>query len=357
MAERLRAEVAEVVRKQVSLGIDGVNDGEFSKANFTVYVRQRLGGFSSRPAMPGEPRHGAGITGREMCEFADYFATHDFFGHPIGPNSVAVSASPPTRYICTGPLRYRGQDSVQTDVTNLKAAVAATTVSEAFIPAIAPGVIEHWLQNEFYKSDEEFVFAIAEALREEYTAIAGTGFTIQIDAPDLLDAWEIYPDMSVEAYRRHTQIRVEALNHALRGIPEAQIRLHACWGSGHGPHKYDLPLREIVDVLFSVRAGCYSIEASNPRHEHEWTVFEDVKLPDGAVLIPGVAGHHSDFIEHPELIAQRLVRYARLIGRENVVAGTDCGLGLRVGHENIAWAKFESMAEGARIASRELWRH
>jgi 5-methyltetrahydropteroyltriglutamate--homocysteine methyltransferase len=182
------------------------------------------------------------------------------------------------------------------------------------------------------------------------------GFLLQIDDPDLPDGWQMYPDMSIADYRRHAELRVDALNHALRGIPREKVRLHVCWGSFHGPHQSDIPLRDIIDIVFKVRAGSYSIEASNPRHEHEWRVFEDVKLPEGAVLIPGVVGHCTDFIEHPELVAERLVRYAKQVGRENVMAGTDCGLGPRVGHAKIAWAKLEALAEGARLATRELWR-
>jgi 5-methyltetrahydropteroyltriglutamate--homocysteine methyltransferase len=196
---------------------------------------------------------------------------------------------------------------------------------------------------------------IADAMREEYRAIVEAGFLLQIDDPDLPDGWQMYPDMSVAEYRHYAELRVEALNYALSGIPREKIRLHVCWGSFHGPHENDIPLRDIVDIVFKVRAASYSIEASNPRHEHEWRVFENVRLPEGAVLIPGVVGHCTDFIEHPELVAERLVRYAKLVGRERVMAGTDCGLGPRVGHAKIAWAKLEALVEGARLASRELW--
>ncbi len=256
---------------------------------------------------------------------------------------------------CVGPLRYVGQQQVQTDIENLRAAIQGVKVEEAVLTAIAPGTIEHWLHNEHYKSDEDFLFAIAEAMNEEYKAITDAGFLLQIDDPDLADAWQIHRDMDVAQYRAFADLRVEAINVALKDVPRESVRLHVCWGSIHGPHKNDIPLRDIADLILKVNAGVYSIEASNPRHEHEWHVWEDVKLPNGAVLMPGVVGHASDFIEHPRLVADRLERYASVVGRENVIAGTDCGLGGRVGHAKIAWAKFEAMAEGCRIASSELW--
>jgi 5-methyltetrahydropteroyltriglutamate--homocysteine methyltransferase len=225
----------------------------------------------------------------------------------------------------------------------------------AFLPAVAPGTIEHWLRNEFYATDEEYLLAIAEAMRQEYQAITDAGLLLQIDDPDLPDAWQIHTTMSVEDYRNFARLRIDVLNHALRDIPREQIRLHVCWGSYHGPHKYDIPLRDIVDLILRVKASSYSIEASNPCHEHEWTVWGDVKLPDDAMLIPGVVGHCSDFIEHPELIAQRLVRYANQVGRDRIMASTDCGLGERVGHPEIVWGKFQALSEGARLASHQLW--
>jgi 5-methyltetrahydropteroyltriglutamate--homocysteine methyltransferase len=211
------------------------------------------------------------------------------------------------------------------------------------------------MANEHYKTDEEFVFAIADAIHEEYRAIVDAGLTLQIDDPDLPDGWNCLPGMTVPEYRKYAAVRVEALNHALRGVPREKVRLHVCWGSFHGPHHDDIPLKDIADLIFSVNAGSYSIEASNPCHEHEWRVFEEVKIPAGSTLVPGVVGHCSDFIEHPDLVAERIVRYAKLVGRENVIAGTDCGLGTRVGHASICWAKLESLAEGARRATKILW--
>ena len=235
-------------------------------------------------------------------------------------------------------------------------ALQGVEVAEAFLPAVAPGTIEHWLRNEHYRTDEAFLSAIAGAMKVQYDAIIEAGFLLQIDDPDLGDAWQIHPQMSVPEYRKFAALRIEALNHALRDIAPERVRFHMCWGSYHGPHKHDIPLRDLVDLILAVRAEGYSIEASNPRHDHEWRVWEDAKLPAGKILIPGVVGHASDFIEHPELVAERLVKYARLVGRENVIAGTDCGLGPRVGHPTISWAKFEALAEGARLATKHLWR-
>src|SRR2546427_327001 len=230
-------------------------------------------------------------------------------------------------------------------------------VTETFLPAVAPGTIEHWLRNAHYPTDEAYLAAIADAMKVEYDTIVGAGFLLQIDDPDLADGWQIHPEMSVADYRKFAALRIEALNHALRDIPAERVRFHVCWGSYHGPHKHDLPLRDLVDLVLAVRAQGYSIEASNPRHDHEWRVWQDVKLPDGKILIPGVVGHASDFVEHPELVAERLVRFARLVGRGNVIAGTDCGLGPRGGHPKIAWAQFESLVEGARLATWQLWGH
>ena len=256
---------------------------------------------------------------------------------------------------CTGPIHYIGAAAVRADIETFRAALEGVPVEEAFLPAVAPGTIEHWLRNEYYPSDEAHLYAIADAVHEEYQAIVEAGFVLQIDDPDLADAWQIHPKMSVPEYRRFAELRLDALNHALRTIPPDRVRFHMCWGSYHGPHRYDIPLRDIVDLVLKVRAGAYSIEASNPCHQHEWRVWEDVKLPPGKILVPGVVGHYSDFIEHAELVAERLVTYARLVGRENIIAGTDCGLGTRVGHPSITWAKFQAMAEGAHLATQQLW--
>jgi len=346
LAGRLRSAVAEVVHKQVECGLDVVNDGELSKPNFTNYVRERISGFEERPRRAGDPPPPLSISARDQKEFPEYFIARAGFAG-VGPSRRQV--------FCTGPLTYIGQAAVRADIENFTAGLRGVQVEEAFLPAVAPGTIEHWLRNDYYPSDEAYLYAIAEAMHEEYKAITDAGFLLQIDDPDLPDAWNIYTDMTVPEYRKFAALRIDALNHALRDIPRERVRLHVCWGSYHGPHKYDIPLRDIVDLILKVPAAAYSIEASNPCHEHEWRVWEDVKLPDGAVLIPGVVGHFSDFIEHPELVAERLVRYANLAGRENVMAGTDCGLGTRVGHPKIAWAKLQAMAEGARLATKRLW--
>jgi 5-methyltetrahydropteroyltriglutamate--homocysteine methyltransferase len=344
---RLREEVGEIVRMQIACGLDSVNDGELGKTNFTNYVRERLTGFETRQYAPDEGPEPLSIAGRERITFPEYY----------GGKAVGFAARGPSmsQVFCVAPLKYIGQSALREDIDNFRAALRGVTIEEGFLSANTPGTIEHWLRNEHYPSDEAFLYAIAEAMREEYTAIVDAGFLLQIDDPDLPDGWQMYPSMSVADYRRYASLRVEALNHALRDIPTEKIRLHVCWGSFHGTHQHDIPLAAIIDLIFKVRASSYSIEASNPRHEHEWRVFENIRLPEGTVLIPGVVGHFSDFIEHPDLIAERLVRYAKLAGRENVMAGTDCGLGPRVGHSTIAWAKLRALTEGARRATKELW--
>ena len=340
--EQLRAAVAEVVRRQVACGIDCINDGELSKTNFTDYVRWRIAGYEERPSS-GERR--LSITARDQRRFPGYFEANPR-RFPLGP---------PTMPVCVEALRYVGQADLARDLANFRDALDGVSVAAAFLPANTPGTIEHWMLNDYYKDDEAFVFAIADVMHQEYQAIVDAGFLLQIDDPDLPDGWNCLPDIALSDYRRYAAMRVEALNHALRGIPKEKVRLHVCWGSHHGPHHDDIPLHDIIDLIFRVNAGSFSIEASNPCHEHEWRVFETVTLPEGATLIPGVVGHCTDFIEHPDLVAERLVRYAHLVGRENVLAGTDCGLGTRVGHPSVCWAKFEAMAEGARRATRTLW--
>ena len=345
LPKRLRSAVAEAAQKQIECGVDIVNDGELGKSNFSRYARERLSGFVERPAGPDfKP---TSIFGRDMIEFPDYF-------NRGGRTSIGHHSRV---FYCAEPLKYVGHDEVKADIENLKAALHGKQFEEAFLPAIAPGTMEHWMKNEYYPTEEAYLFAIADAMHEEYKAIVNAGFVLQIDDPDLADAWQMFPQMSVADYRKYQEMRIDALNHGLRDLPIDRVRFHMCWGSYHGPHKYDIPLKDIVDIVLKVRAGAYSIEASNPCHEHEWRVWEDVKLPDGKILIPGVVGHYSDFIEHPQAIADRLVRYAKIMGRENVMAGTDCGIGSRVGHPQVGWAKFQAMAEGARMATKELWGH
>lgn len=357
--QALPAAVGEVVAQQVAAGVDVVNDGEVSKRGlFTGYIRDRMTGFEQRSLPAGEyqPRN-AGVTGRDRRDFPGFYAAGlgGFGTRPAAMSQQDAAHSPaPVEYVCTDPLWYTAESAVQADIGRLSAAAGEHDV-EAFLPAITPGTVEHWLRNEYYPDDESFLFAIADVLQVEYKAITDAGLVLQLDDPDLPDGWQMFPDMSVPEYRRYAALRVEALNHALRDIPVEQVRLHVCWGSQHGPHRDDIPLRDIIDLILSVRAACYSFEAANPRHEHEWTVWQDVKLPDGKCLMPGVVGHSTDIIEHPELVAQRLVRFAGLVGRENVIAGTDCGLGGRVGHPEIVWAKLADLAAGARLASQRLW--
>ena len=341
----LTASVAEVVKRQAEIGIDSVNDGEHGKTTFSNYCRERLSGHSEQ-STKSTPTPPLSIGARDRRKFAEYFSA--------GRAGFASSNPWPQLYVVE-PIKYVGQAAVTADLANFRKALDGVNVKEAFLPANTPGVIEHWLRNEHYKTDEEYLEAVADCMRQEYLAIVEAGFLLQIDDPDLPDGWLMYPDMSVADYRKYAALRVEALNHALRGIPREKIRLHVCWGSFHGPHYDDIPLKDIVDLILKVPASSYSIEASNGAHEHEWTVFETTKLPDGAVLIPGVVGHASDIIENPELVAQRIVRYAKMVGRENVMAGTDCGLSQRVGHGSIAWAKMEAMVEGARRATKVLW--
>ena len=344
----MRGVIAENVLLQMENGIDSVNDGEVSKSSFSNYMRERLDGLEIRTVDPNAPRMGA-IGGRDLQYFPEYFQ--------VGPNrsAAATGQNRVDQTVCVGPISYVGHSDVQADIDNFRAGLEGTTPPEIYLPAITPGTVEHWLKNEHYASQEEFLFAVADALAIEYKIIVDAGFLLQIDDPDLPDAWQIHPDMDVPAYRKFAQLRVDALNHALRDIPEESIRFHTCWGSYHGPHMFDIPLADIADIILNVKAAGYSIEASNPRHDHEWVVWKDVDWPDGKALIPGVIGHACDFIEHPDLVAQRLVRYANIVGKENVIAGTDCGIGSRVGHASVCWAKFKAMSDGAAIATKELW--
>jgi 5-methyltetrahydropteroyltriglutamate--homocysteine methyltransferase len=349
-SDGLAEAVKEAVRRQAEVGIDVVNDGELSKSNFTTYVRDRLGGMT--PASPDKKLPPRNINGRDIREFPEFFKTG---GGGYG-RSRAGADSPgwPVPMVCTSPITYVGQATAKQDIDNMRAALDGLDV-EGFLPAVAPGTIEHWLYNEYYSSDEDLLFAVADAMNQEYKAITDAGLSLQIDDPDLPDGWQMFPEMSVRDYQQYAEVRVEAINRALRGVPEDKVRLHICWGSGLGPHKNDIDLRDIIDVVLNVQAQVYSIEAANPRHQHEWRVWQEVKLPEGKSLMPGVVGHATDIVEHPRLIADRLVQYAGLVGKENVIAGTDCGVGSRVWNGEIAWAKFAAMAEGARIASKELW--
>jgi 5-methyltetrahydropteroyltriglutamate--homocysteine methyltransferase len=352
----LPAAVAEVVKKQVEVGIDIVNDGELSKSNFTNYVRDRLAGIAAADTT-ADQLPARNINARDLREFPEFFGSGGGGFGRNRPGAPAI-AGRPAPMVVNRPITYGGAATVQADIANLKAALSELHADvEAFLPAVAPGTVEHWLYNQYYQTDEEFLFALADALHHEYKAITDAGLNLQIDDPDLPDGWQMFPEMSVAEYRRYAELRVEAINRALRDIPTEQVRLHVCWGSGLGPHKNDIDLADIVDIILRVNAQVYSIEAANPRHQHEWRVWQEVKLPSGKSIMPGVISHATDIVEHPRLVADRLVQYARLVGKENVIAGTDCGVGSRVWNGEIAWAKFAAMAEGARIASAELWGH
>jgi 5-methyltetrahydropteroyltriglutamate--homocysteine methyltransferase len=340
---RITHAVAEIVRKQAECGLDVISDGELSKPNFILYARERLSGIAAKPSSTLEAgRLQQKAHGRDANAFPDYFATR--------PTFVGAQA------ICTGPIKYTGRAGLDTDVRNFKAALEKVKCEEAFLPAVTPGTIEHWLENQYYKNDEEYMVAIADAMHEEYKGIVDAGFVLQLDDPDIATGWQLHPEMDTRAYRKFANVRIEAINHALRSIAPDRVRFHMCWGSYHGPHKFDIPLKDIVDLILNVKAECYSLEAANPGHEHDYHLWETVKLPQGKSLMPGVVGHASDNIEHPEIVAERIVNYAERVGRENVIAGTDCGFGARVSHPSIAWAKFESLVEGARMATRKLWK-
>jgi 5-methyltetrahydropteroyltriglutamate--homocysteine methyltransferase len=346
-ASRVRGAVADIVRKQVQLGLDIVDDGEMGKPGFIPYVNERLAGFE--PSTEGRKSPFAGS--REFKSFPEFY---EWFGRTMP--SPAASA---VHMVCTGPISYKGHEHVQLDIDNLKAALNGVRAAEAFLPAISPTSVMDWQRNSHYKTNEEFLFAIAEAMREEYRAITDAGLLVQIDDPHIATYYALHPEMSVQQCRGWIELQVEALNHALRGIPRDRVRWHTCYGINIGPRVHDMELKDIIDLILRIRAGAFSFEAANPRHEHEWREWRRVKLPDGAVLIPGVITQSSVLVEHPELVADRIVRFAEVVGRENVIAGADCGFGTFAGsieiHESIVWAKFSAMAEGARLASTRLW--
>jgi 5-methyltetrahydropteroyltriglutamate--homocysteine methyltransferase len=342
LAARVRDAVAEVVKKQTTAGIDIVNDGEMSKPSYATYVKDRLAGFG-----------GAGNT-FVYQDLADYpNLAKRVFGDP-GRSRRKTPA-------CNAAISVREAHAAKTDVDNLKAALKAVGHSEAFMSAASPGVIALFFRNEHYPTHEKYLYAIADAMRREYETVAAAGFTLQIDCPDLAMGRHIqFADLSVADFKKRAAQNIEVLNHALAAIRPERLRLHLCWGNYEGPHHHDVPLADIIELIFTARPQAISFEAANPRHGHEWTVFERVKLPPGKVLIPGVIESKSNFIEHPELIAQRIARYAKLVGRENVIAGSDCGYGTWVGQAavdpDVVWAKLAALSEGARIASREFWK-
>jgi 5-methyltetrahydropteroyltriglutamate--homocysteine methyltransferase len=344
-ARRVRSAVTEIVRKQVETGIDIPTDGEQGKPGFFAYVSERLTGF--------EPKPGAkfNLFGAEVAAFPEYYK--QYFSQAMLGGTVA----PMVPLVCTGPVSYRGQDAVRRDIDNLKAALVGLKPEDVFMPAVAPSGVG---MNEHYRTEEEYMHAVAEAMHTEYQAIVDAGFIVQIDDPFLTDIYS-YSTLSAGDRRRTAELYVEAINHGLKGIPPEKVRFHTCYGINEGPRVHDAPLKDILEVMLKVNAAAFSFEAANARHEHEYHVFESVKLPAGKLLIPGVITHASNIVEHPELITERITQYARLVGRENVIAGADCGFSSQATyntevHPTVVWAKFQAMAEGARLATKQLWR-
>ena len=342
LAARIKSGVAEVVKKQADAGVDIVNDGELSKPSYATYIKDRLAGFggSSHPV----------TSYKDLADFPEL--AKRVFGDP-GRSRRKTPA-------CNAPITVADPGAARTDAENLTAAIGAVKAAEGFMSAASPGVIALFFKNELYPTHEKYLFAIAEAMKQEYETVAKAGFVLQIDCPDLAMGRHIqYGDLSTAEFKKRARLNVEALNHALANIAPEQLRIHVCWGNYEGPHHCDVPFADIADVVFAARPAGISFEAANPRHAHEWKLFETVKLPEGKVLIPGVLESKTNFIEHPELVAQRIGRYAKLVGRENVIAGTDCGYGTWVGQAavdpGVVWAKLAAMAEGARIASATFW--
>ena len=348
----LKSAVAAVVDKQVKTGIDVPNDGEFGKStSWSLYALKRLSGFELREVKGGNPF----ARGGDRARFPEFYAELEGRGEGKDWSNVTVFDA-----VCTGPIKYNGLFELQRDIDNLKTATRAAGVEEAFLPVAAPSSAIPDRRNEYYRTDEELVVALAEALRTEYRSIIDAGFLLQVDDASAAVTYDrMVPPATFDEYYSWLARHVDILNHALEGLPEDRIRYHVCWGSWPGPHTTDVPLRNIVDLILKVKAGAYLIESANPRHEHEWKVWQDVKLPPGKILVPGVVSHGTNVVEHPELIAERLGRFASCVGRENVIAGTDCGfaqeeLNRRV-HPTVMWAKLEALAEGARLATRHLW--
>jgi 5-methyltetrahydropteroyltriglutamate--homocysteine methyltransferase len=342
--EIVRRAIAEVVKKQAAIGLDIISDGEFGKSSWSNYVLSRITGFEIRP----DQLRPVEWLGRDL----------ERFGQVIAREMPTALTGRPTE-ACVSPIEYSGHSAIRRAIANFQEALKGVNVVEAFLTAVAPASTAYDGVNEFYPSDKDYIFALAEALRQEYLEIHNSGLLLQVDDAVLANMYDHYVEQSPEKYRQWAGLRIEALNHALEGIPEDRVRYHVCFGSWHVPHLADAPLEEILGFILSVRAGAYSIEAANARHEHEWRVWETTRLPEGKILIPGVVTHHTMTVEHPRLVADRIVRFARLVGRENLIAGTDCGFAQAQFIQRVApsvmWAKFEALVEGARIASAELW--
>jgi 5-methyltetrahydropteroyltriglutamate--homocysteine methyltransferase len=361
---QLRAAVSNVVGRQKALGIDLPGDGEYGKSmgsrvNYGAwwsYSFQRLGGLElSGPGLYDMAVQRSAPGKVVLTSFGDRRDRTQFRAAYNDPESgITTGPRAPNSPVCVAPLTYVGQDAIKADIANFKAALAAHGVEEGFMTSVAPGSASR-IGNAYYKTEDEFLFACADAMREEYSAIVDAGLILQFDDPSIAENWDqINPEPMVAEYRAFSMRRVEALNYAIKGLPQDRIRFHLCWGSWHGPHTTDIPMRDIVDVMLAINCQAYSFEAGNVRHEHEWSVWRDVKLPEGKLILPGVVSHATNVVEHPDLVAERIVRFANVVGRENVIAATDCGLGGRV-HPDIAWAKLASLVQGAERASRQLW--
>ncbi len=344
LARRTREAVAETVKTQMDLGVDIVSDGEQSKTSFQIYATERLQGLEAITPKAGERRT------RENASFPNFY------------KGGAHSGSAQARFACVAPLKYTGHAALQADIENLKAALNGRDPVDVFMPSVSPSSCAGLMENRYYKTDEEHVFAVAEAMREEYEAIVAAGFQVQIDDPRLAMHYMLSPSESVEDARKWARQRIEALNHALRNIPEGRVRHHTCYGINMGPRTSDMEMKDLVDLIVTIKAGYYSFEMANPRHDHEWRVWKEVKLPEGRVLMPGCITHASVIVEHPELVAERIVKVAGIVGRENVIASTDCGFASTLApgqppeiEPEVVWAKFQALAEGARIATKQLW--
>jgi 5-methyltetrahydropteroyltriglutamate--homocysteine methyltransferase len=356
IVQRVVPAIAEVVKKQTAIGIDCIGDGEFWTARTLSHYLAHFTGIEARPVRADEPPTSRHST-RERDEFKDFYGEMDKVGTMFFVPGEKPMPTITERIVARGPVKSKGPDAINREIDTFKAAIerAGVKPEEAFVPVLAPGWLDHFIYNEYYKTEEEYLFALAEALREEYRAVIDAGFVLQIDDPGLPDWWDmIKPEPSVAAYRKFAKKRIDAVNHAIAGLPEEKVRYHLCWGSWHGPHTHDLPLEHIIDLILEVKAQTYSFEAGNVRHEHEWRVWKEAKLPAGKMLMPGVVSHATNLIEHPQLVADRILRYAGIVGRENVIAATDCGLGGRV-HADLAWAKLGALVAGARLASKALW--
>ena len=349
---RIRDSVDTIVKKQIELGMDVVNDGEHSKSNFAAYTGRRIGGFETIDlpfAYTGKSR--------DMLEFG-----------PVYEENRAMYAARPSRlamtrrhqaYACTGPVHYTGHDAVKIDIANMKAAMAGTSATEGFMTALSPNMVVSLYRNRFYKTDEEYAYALADVMREEYKAITDAGLILQIDDPRLITTYDRDPDKSLADCRKLMAMQVDVINHSLRGIPEEKVRFHTCYSTNVAPRAHDLELKDYVDLMLKIKAQGYTFEAANPRHDHEWAVFSDVKVPEDKILIPGMVSHCVALVEHPELVAQRIERYAKVVGRERVIASNDCGFATAGAHDEVhplvAWAKIKSLVDGSRIASKRLW--